>query len=68
MLDRDVTLPVAVMTSVRVARENPVTIGIWGAIVAGLLALGSLPALLGLMLVLPLLGHATWHLYKSAVQ
>lgn len=67
LLDRDVSLPVAVMTSVRVSRENPLVIGLWGLIVAGLLALGSLPALLGLVLALPLLGHATWHLYRAAV-
>lgn len=67
MLDRDVALPVAVTTSVRVARENPVIIGTWGAIVAVGLALGSVPALIGLVIVLPLLGHATWHLYRAAI-
>jgi uncharacterized membrane protein len=67
LLDRDVSLAVAVMTSVQVARENPVVIATWGVIVAGSLALGSVPALLGLVLVLPLLGHATWHLYRAAV-
>lgn len=67
MLDRDVTLSVAVTSSVRLARENPVVIGIWGAVVAVGLALGSLPALIGLVIVLPLLGHATWHLYRMAI-
>lgn len=67
MLDRDVTLPVAVTTSVRLARENPLVIGTWGAIVAGALALGSMPAMIGLVIVLPLLGHATWHLYRAAI-
>jgi uncharacterized membrane protein len=67
LLDRDVSLPVAVMTSVEVSRRNPVVIGAWGAIVAGCLAVGALPALLGLVLALPLLGHATWHLYRAAV-
>jgi uncharacterized membrane protein len=67
LLDRDVGLPVAVMTSIRVARANPVPIAIWGAIVAGSLALGSIPALLGLVIVMPVLGHATWHLYRAAV-
>jgi uncharacterized membrane protein len=67
LLDRDVSLPVAVMTSVHVTRENPVVIGAWGLIVAGGLALGILPLLLGLVVVLPVLGHATWHLYRSAV-
>jgi hypothetical protein len=39
----------------------------WGLIVAALLALGSLPFFLGLAVVIPLLGHATWHLYRAAV-
>jgi uncharacterized membrane protein len=67
LLDRDVTLPVAVLTSVQVARENPAVIATWGLIVAGGLVLGILPLLLGLVVVLPVLGHATWHLYRRAV-
>ena len=67
LLDRDVSLPTAVVTSVKVAMKNPVPIGAWGLIVAGSLAIGSLPALLGLVLVLPVLGHSTWHLYRRAV-
>lgn len=67
LLDRDVSLPVAVLTSVRVTCENPLVIAGWGAIVAGLLVLGTLPALIGLVVVLPVLGHATWHLYRAAV-
>jgi uncharacterized membrane protein len=67
LLDRDVSLPVAVMTSVRVARENPVVIAAWGLIVAAGLVIGTLPALLGLVVALPLLGHSTWHLYRAAV-
>jgi uncharacterized membrane protein len=67
LLDRDVSLPVAVTTSVRVAWENPVVIAAWGLIVAGLLVVGILPALIGLVVVLPVLGHATWHLYRAAV-
>ncbi len=67
LLDRSVGLPVAVMTSIRVARANPVVIATWGLIVAAGLALGSIPALLGLVIVMPVLGHATWHLYRAAV-
>lgn len=67
LLDRDVGVVVAVVTSLRVARENPRVIAIWGAIVAGSLAIGTLPLLLGVVLILPLLGHATWHLYRRAV-
>jgi uncharacterized membrane protein len=68
LLDRDdIGLTAAVITSVRVAAANPRTIAIWGAIIAGALALGSLPVFLGLIVVLPVLGHATWHLYRRAV-
>ncbi len=67
LLDRNVGLPVAIVTSVKVAMANPGPIAVWGLIVAGSLAIGSLPALLGLVLVLPVLGHATWHLYRAAV-
>lgn len=67
LIDRPVGLPLAVVTSVRVARENPVTVALWGLIVAVLLAVGSLPLLLGLVIVFPILGHATWHLYRRAV-
>ncbi|WP_306004438.1 DUF2189 domain-containing protein [Aquicoccus porphyridii] len=67
LIDRAPGLPVAVATSLRVARQNPVTVAAWGLTVAILLALGSLPFFLGLILVLPWLGHATWHLYRLAV-
>lgn len=67
LLDRRVGVPVAVATSLRVARKNPTVIAMWGAIVAGSLLLGSIPLLLGLIIVLPVLGHATWHLYRRAI-
>jgi uncharacterized membrane protein len=46
---------------------NPVPMAIWGLIVATLLVVGSLPFLFGLAVVLPVLGHATWHLYRKIV-
>jgi len=67
LLDREVSLGNAVATSIRVFAENPLPIAGWGLIVAVGLALGSLPAFLGLVFVLPILGHATWHLYRKAV-
>ena len=67
LVDRDVGVPVAVATSIRVALENPVTVLAWGLIVAIGLVLGSIPLFLGLIVVLPVLGHATWHLYRRAV-
>jgi uncharacterized membrane protein len=67
LLDRPVGLPVALVTSIRVATANPGPIAAWGVVVAVALALGSLPVFLGLIVVLPVLGHATWHLYRRAV-
>ena len=67
MLDRHATAGEAMVTSMRVAAKNPVTIAAWGLIVAVLLVVGSLPFFLGLAVVIPLLGHATWHLYRKAV-
>ncbi len=67
LIDRPVGLPVAVITSLRVARKSPVTVAAWGLFVAAALVLGSLPMLLGLAVVIPVLGHATWHLYRRAV-
>ena len=67
LLDRDVGLSTAVSTSVRAVIVNPVPIAAWGLIVAGGLVVGSIPLLLGLIIVMPVLGHATWHLYRKVV-
>jgi uncharacterized membrane protein len=55
------------VTSLRAVAQNPVPMAAWGLIVAVLLVLGSLPFFLGLAIVIPLLGHATWHLYREVV-
>lgn len=67
IIDRGAGAAEAIDTSVTLVRENPRTMAVWGLIVAGLLALGMLPLFVGLALVLPILGHATWHLYRRAV-
>ena len=68
LIDRAVPMSTAVQASIQAVRTNPGTMLAWGLIVAGLLVLGSLPALIGLVFVMPLLGHATWHLYRRAVE
>jgi uncharacterized membrane protein len=68
MLDRHATAIDAIRTSLRAVRENPFTMAVWGLIVAALLAIGSLPFFVGLAVVLPVLGHATWHLYRKLVE
>ena len=67
LLDRNVGLYAAVATSVRAVATNPGPMAVWGLIVAGALAVGSIPLLLGLIVVIPVLGHATWHLYRKVV-
>ncbi|MCG7624033.1 DUF2189 domain-containing protein [Epibacterium sp. Ofav1-8] len=67
LLDRHVGLPMAVATSLQVMRQNRLVCLLWGALVGALLVLGSVPLFAGLIFVVPLLGHATWHFYRRAV-
>lgn len=67
LLDRNAGIGTAVTTSVRAVTANPGTMALWGLIVAGGLVLGSLPFFVGLVVVVPVLGHATWHLYRRVV-
>jgi len=67
LVDRNVSALTAVRTSVRATLENPIPVALWGLIVAFGLLIGALPLLVGLALVLPVLGHATWHLYRKLV-
>jgi uncharacterized membrane protein len=68
LLDRDVGFGAAVWTSVRSVAVNPGPMAIWGLIVASALVIGSIPLFLGLIIVMPVLGHATWHLYRRVVR
>ena len=68
MLDRHAGVGDAMVTSLRAVARNPVPMAAWGLIVAVLLVVGTLPAFLGLAVVIPLLGHATWHLYRETIE
>ena len=68
MVDRDIGLDSAVKTSVRAVMANPGPMAAWGLIVAGVLVLGSIPLFVGLIVAIPVLGHATWHLYCKLVE
>jgi uncharacterized membrane protein len=68
LLDRDGGVKLAVKTSLEAVAANPRVMALWGLIVAGALFLGSIPALVGLIFVVPVLGHATWHLYRRLVE
>lgn len=67
LLDRHVGVATAIRTSVRATLRNQEAIAVWGLIVAGGLILGSIPAFVGLAIVMPVLGHGTWHLYRRLV-
>ncbi|MGL3605140.1 DUF2189 domain-containing protein [Rhizobium sp. G187] len=67
LLEHELDFITAMLTSIRCVIENPIPMLLFGAIVAGA-AIGALvPAFLGLLVVLPIAGHATWHLYRKAV-
>jgi len=68
LLDKNVDVGTAVWTSIRAVLANPMTMAMWGLVVAGGLAIGFLPFFVGLAIVLPVLGHATWHLYRKVVE
>jgi uncharacterized membrane protein len=68
LVDRDAGAYEAIHTSVRAVLTNPIPMIVWGFIVAVLLIIGSLPVFAGLAVVLPILGHATWHVYRKVVE
>jgi uncharacterized membrane protein len=68
LLDRHVGVGTAIQTSLRAVAANPVPMAAWGLVVAVGLVLGTIPLFLGLIVVLPVLGHATWHLYRRVVE
>ena len=67
ILDRHAGAFEAMVTSLRVVARNPVPMAAWGLIVAALLVAGTIPFFVGLAVVIPLLGHATWHLYRETI-
>lgn len=68
LLDREVDFVTAIITSLETVRTNPRTMLSWAFTIAGLVFVAMLPVFLGLFVVLPVLGHATWHLYRRAVR
>jgi uncharacterized membrane protein len=68
LLDSHFGFVIAIETSVKAMKTDPAALITWGLIVAVLLFLGSLPCFLGLVIVLPVLGHSTWHLYRRLIR
>jgi uncharacterized membrane protein len=67
LLDRETNFVSAMLTSIRVVQKNPVVMLTWAAIISVTMLLSLVPAFLGLIFTLPILGHTTWHLYLRAV-
>ncbi|MFN3145901.1 MAG: DUF2189 domain-containing protein [Paracoccaceae bacterium] len=67
LLEKEVDFITAMLLSFRTVQQNLGVMLVWAAIIAGLLIVGMVPAFLGLLVVLPVLGHATWHLYRRAL-
>ena len=68
ILDRGVSAAEAIQTSMRAVMKNPMAMTLWGGIVVTLLGIGMLPLFIGLAVTMPVLGHATWHLYRKVVK
>jgi uncharacterized membrane protein len=67
LLDREVDFVTAMITSVHLVRQSPVVMLGWGAFIALCLFVSMLPWFLGLLVTLPVFGHASWHLYKRVI-
>ena len=67
LLDRETNFVTAMLTSIQVVKQNPLVMLTWAAIVSVTMLLSLVPAFLGLIFTLPILGHTTWHLYQRAV-
>ena len=67
LMDREVDFITAIITSCRAVAENPGVIAVWAALIAVWLFAAILPGFLGLLIVLPVLGHASWHIYRRVM-
>ena len=65
LLDRDCSMPDAVRASWRAVADHPLALALWASLIAGLVIVGLLSFLLGLLVLVPLLGHASWHAYRD---
>jgi uncharacterized membrane protein len=68
LLDRDVDVVTAALTSLRACLANPGATLVWAALIAVLTGLGFATAMIGMAIIFPVLGHASWHAYRDLVQ
>ena len=67
LADRDVNSWIALQTSIRAVSENPITMVVWAMVIMALTALSFVTGMLGFLLLYPLMGHASWHVYRELV-
>jgi uncharacterized membrane protein len=68
MLDRPVDLVTAMVTSLRTVRQSPGAMVVWAGLIAALMGIGFLTSFIGLAILFPIVGHATWHAYRELVE
>ena len=68
LLDRDVDMASALLTSVYAVGENPLAMALWATLIMLATGVAMLTLMLGFVLVVPWIGHATWHAYRDLVQ
>jgi uncharacterized membrane protein len=68
LLDKELDFVTAMLTSIAVVKKNPKVMVAWGVIISVLTFVAMIPALLGLFVALPVLGHASWHVYRRALE
>ncbi|MBF9029807.1 DUF2189 domain-containing protein [Rhodobacterales bacterium HKCCE3408] len=67
LLDKEIDFVTAMLTSLSVVRHNPVVMWTWAAVIAAITFAAMVPGFLGLLIALPVLGHASWHIYRAAL-
>ena len=68
MLDHDADVPTAILTSLRAFATSPGPLLLWAALLVGLTLIGFATLLFGLVVIMPILGHASWHAYRDLVE
>ena len=67
LLDRQIALQRAILTSVRAVGENPVAMALWALLIMSLIAISMATLMIGFVFAVPVVGHATWHAYRDLV-
>lgn len=67
LVDKEIDFVSAMIISMKTVNANKVTLGLWAVIIAVVVFAAMIPAFLGLFIALPVLGHATWHIYRRAL-